>query len=56
MRDEHMKMITLEKVSFLFKNSNLEIIDSISFQANKGEFISIVGPSGRRQHRCPQQC
>ena len=41
-----MKMITLEKVSFLFKNSNLEIIDSISFQANKGEFISIVGPSG----------
>ena len=41
-----MKMITLEKVSFLFKNSNLEIIDTISFQANRGEFISIVGPSG----------
>jgi NitT/TauT family transport system ATP-binding protein len=41
-----MNMITLEKVSFLFENTKLEIMDSISFVARKGEFVCIVGPSG----------
>ena len=39
-------MISVEKVSFLFENSKLEIIDDVSFQANRGEFVSIIGPSG----------
>lgn len=39
-------MISVENVSFEFKNSNLEIMDDISFSVNKGEFVSIIGPSG----------
>ncbi len=46
MEADTMKMISLEKVSFLFEHSKLEIIDSVSFQASRGEFVSIVGPSG----------
>lgn len=41
-----MSMMSVEKVSFLFENSKLEIIDSVSFEAKKGEFVSIIGPSG----------
>ncbi|MHB1829877.1 MAG: ABC transporter ATP-binding protein [Candidatus Micrarchaeaceae archaeon] len=41
-----MMMISVENVSFVFKNSNLEIMDDISFSVNKGEFVSIIGPSG----------
>ena len=39
-------MISVENVSFEFENSNLEIMDDISFLVNKGEFVSIIGPSG----------
>ncbi len=41
-----MNIISLEKVSFRFENSKLEIIDNVSFEAKKGEFVSIIGPSG----------
>ena len=46
MEVDHMEMIKLEKVSFAFENSTMETIDSISFEADKGEYVSIVGPSG----------
>ncbi len=41
-----MIMMSVENVSFVFKNSNLEIMDDVSFSVNKGEFVSIIGPSG----------
>ncbi len=41
-----MIMVSVENVSFSFENSNLEIMDRVSFNVRKGEFVSIVGPSG----------
>ena len=41
-----MKIISVEKVSFAFPDSELEVIKNATFSVNKGEFVSIVGPSG----------
>ena len=41
-------MIEVEKISKSFpaENGERKVLDNISFQANTGEFVSIIGPSG----------
>ena len=39
-------MITISNLSKGFEDSDLQVLDNISFSIEKGEFISIVGPSG----------
>ena len=41
-----MKIITVDRISFTFPESELEVIKNATFSVNKGEFVSIVGPSG----------
>ncbi len=41
-----MNMIDVEDVSYSWLDSNLEIMDDVSFKVDKGEYVSIVGPSG----------
>ncbi|MDE1851552.1 MAG: ABC transporter ATP-binding protein [Candidatus Micrarchaeota archaeon] len=41
-----MALIRIDHVSYTFEESDLNIIEDISFSASKGEFVSIVGPSG----------
>ncbi|MCL4365519.1 MAG: ABC transporter ATP-binding protein [Candidatus Marsarchaeota archaeon] len=41
-----MAIVSVDDVSFTFENSNLEIMDNVSFAAKKGEFVSLIGPSG----------
>jgi ABC-type multidrug transport system fused ATPase/permease subunit len=40
------KQITLDSVSFSYKNDEEIILDSINFDIQKNEFIGVVGPSG----------
>ena len=39
-------MLNFSNVNFKYKNESKLIIENLSFNANKGDFISIVGPSG----------
>jgi NitT/TauT family transport system ATP-binding protein len=39
-------IISVNNVSFHFENSNLDIMENVSFEVKKGEFVSIIGPSG----------
>lgn len=41
-----MRIISVEDVSFFYENSSQQVMDRVSFCAEKGEFVSIVGPSG----------
>ncbi len=41
-----MSLVSVDKISFNYQNSGLEILSKISFKAEKGEFICIMGPSG----------
>ncbi len=41
-----MSIVSVDKISFNYENSGLEIIKNVSFKAEKGEFICIMGPSG----------
>ncbi|MDE1823435.1 MAG: ABC transporter ATP-binding protein [Candidatus Micrarchaeota archaeon] len=41
-----MALINVDHISYTFEESDLNIIEDVSFTAGKGEFVSIVGPSG----------
>jgi NitT/TauT family transport system ATP-binding protein len=39
-------LIGVDKVSFSYEGSAAVVLKNISFEANEGEFVSIIGPSG----------
>ncbi len=41
-----MRMLSVEDVSFFYENSSQQVMDRVSFTADRGEFVSLVGPSG----------
>ena len=45
---EVLKLININK-TYQAKNGEIEALNNINFSINKGEFVSIIGPSGCRQ-------
>ena len=39
-------MLTFDHVSFQYDVEDFSIIDDLSFQVEKGEFVSVIGTSG----------
>ena len=45
-------MLTFDNVRFQYAVENFSIIDHLSFEVQDGEFVSIIGASGRGHRPC----